>query len=398
MINYLIRRSLQMILTIIFATFAIFVILNAVPGGPLSGLNQTGNTRDRLSDEQIARIEQALGLNKPLPLRYLTWVAGEDWVDDVAAVIGRSEAWANYQTPRCIDAGRTNAGAQTDLETSPCGRGILRFDFGVSWQMARGQEVSEVIWGRLGNTVRLMATVSVLSLLIALPIGIISAVRQYSILDYVVTTFGFFGLSMPVFWLGLILIIIFGFQFRECFGIDACKEAFGSLPYFPSGGVESSRILPGSIQDVFGVTKGSSFDRIIHLTLPTLMLTFASLASWSRFMRSSMLEVLRQDYVRTARSKGLREYLVIVKHAARNALIPVITIVVFEIPAIFSGAVLTESVFSYPGIGRLFIGALGGNDWPIVMAILYISAILVVFATLVGDILYTLIDPRIRFD
>ena len=115
-------------------------------------------------------------------------------------------------------------------------------------------------------------------------------------------------------------------------------------------------------------------------------------------MRSSMLEVLRQDYVRTARSKGLREYIVIVKHAARNALIPVITIVVFEIPAIFSGAVLTESVFSYPGIGRLFIGALGGNDWPIVMAILYISAILVVFATLIGDILYTLIDPRIRFD
>ena len=128
------------------------------------------------------------------------------------------------------------------------------------------------------------------------------------------------------------------------------------------------------------------------------MLTLLYLAGWSRFMRSSMLEVLRQDYVRTARAKGLHERAVIAKHAARNALIPLITIVVFQIPGIFSGAILTETIFNYPGMGRLFIDALGRDDWPIVMAILFISAILVVFATLIGDILYTVVDPRIRFD
>jgi peptide/nickel transport system permease protein len=121
------------------------------------------------------------------------------------------------------------------------------------------------------------------------------------------------------------------------------------------------------------------------------------MASWSRYMRSSMLEVLRQDYVRTARAKGLIERVVIVKHAMRNALIPVITIVVFQIPGIFGGATITETIFQYPGIGRLYFDALGFNDWPVVMAILFITALLVVFATLLGDILYTIVDPRIRF-
>jgi peptide/nickel transport system permease protein len=128
------------------------------------------------------------------------------------------------------------------------------------------------------------------------------------------------------------------------------------------------------------------------------MLSLLSLAGWSRFMRSSMLEVLRQDYVRTARAKGLVERVVVMKHAARNALIPLITIVVFEIPGIFGGAIITETIFNYPGMGRLFIEALNRDDWPIVMAFLFISAILVVIATLVGDILYTIVDPRIRFE
>jgi peptide/nickel transport system permease protein len=132
--------------------------------------------------------------------------------------------------------------------------------------------------------------------------------------------------------------------------------------------------------------------------LPVSVLTLLYLAGWSRFMRSSMLEVLRQDYVRTARSKGLQERMVILKHAARNALIPLITIVVFQIPGIFSGAIITETIFNYPGMGRLFIDSLNRDDWPIVMALLFITAILVVLATLIGDILYTIVDPRIRFD
>jgi peptide/nickel transport system permease protein len=165
----------------------------------------------------------------------------------------------------------------------------------------------------------------------------------------------------------------------------------------PTGNVVDLRILPGSMAALLGITAGSFGDYLLHLVLPVAMLSLLSMAGWSRFMRSSMLEVLRQDYVRTARAKGLRERSVILKHAARNALIPLITIVVFEIPAIFGGAIITETIFNYPGMGRLFIQALSADDWPIVMAYLFISAILVVIATLIGDILYTVVDPRIRF-
>jgi peptide/nickel transport system permease protein len=239
---------------------------------------------------------------------------------------------------------------------------------------------------RIMNTVRLTASAAVISLLVAVPIGVLSAVRQYSKLDYAVTTFSFFGISMPAFWFGLMLIIIFGLKFKEW-----------GLPYMPTGNVVDLRILPGSMAALLGITAGSFGDYLLHLVLPVAMLSLLSMAGWSRFMRSSMLEVLRQDYVRTARAKGLRERSVILKHAARNALIPLITIVVFEIPAIFGGAIITETIFNYPGMGRLFIQALSADDWPIVMAYLFISAILVVIATLIGDILYTVVDPRIRF-
>jgi len=154
---------------------------------------------------------------------------------------------------------------------------------------------------------------------------------------------------------------------------------------------------PGSLEDIANIQPGTLVDRSIHLILPALMLALYSMAAWSRYMRSSMLEVLRQDYVRTARAKGLMERVVIIKHALRNALIPIITIVVFTIPGLFGGATLTETIFAYPGIGRLYFDALSANDWPIVMSILFITAVLVVLATLLGDILYTVVDPRIRF-
>jgi len=396
MTSYLIRRGMQMVLVVLLATIAIFGLLNAVPGGPLSGLNTVADAKSRLSPEQIARIAQTLGLNKPFYLAYLTWLLGEDWVDEVGNTLGNpgpaekmpfTGTWQDYQTPTCLNAGGTNRNTASDKAVSPCNRGVLRWDWGQSWSLARGQTVTSVIGSRIKNTVLLMATVTALSLAIAIPIGIISAVRQYSKLDYAVTTFSFFGTSMPVFWFGLLMIILFTLKFREW-----------GLPYFPSGDVFTTRVTPGSIQAVMGITPYTLADRIIHLVLPVMVLTLLYLAGWSRFMRSSMLEVLRQDYVRTARAKGLRERAVIAKHAARNALIPLITIVVFQIPGIFSGAILTETIFNYPGMGRLFIDALGRDDWPIVMAILFITAILVVIATLVGDILYTIVDPRIRFD
>ncbi|MBE2202396.1 MAG: ABC transporter permease [Anaerolinea sp.] len=395
MTTYLIRRGIQMVLVVLLATIAIFALLNAVPGGPLSGLNMASDAKSRFSAQEIARMEAMLGLNKPFYLAYLTWMLGEDWVDEVGAAIGNpgpvakmwdTGTWVDFQSPNCKNAGGTNAD-WSGLGISPCGRGVLRWDWGTSWSLARGQTVTSVIGSRVQNTVILMSSVTVISLFIAIPIGIISAVKQYSKLDYVVTTFSFFGIAMPVFWFGLLMIILFGLKFKEW-----------GLPYFPTGDVFTTRVTPGSLQDVLNIQPRSLADRIAHLFLPVTVLTLLYLAGWSRFMRSSMLEVLRQDYVRTARAKGLTERVVIIKHAARNALIPLITIVVFQIPGIFSGAIITETIFNYPGMGRLFIDALSRDDWPIVMAILFISAILVVIATLVGDILYTVVDPRIRFD
>ena len=166
----------------------------------------------------------------------------------------------------------------------------------------------------------------------------------------------------------------------------------------PTGGVVLVReAQPGTMAALLNVSKGSFVDRFLHIVLPVMMLSLLYLAGWSRYMRSSMLEVMRQDYVRTARAKGLIERTVIIKHALRNALIPIITIVVLQLPGLFGGAILTETVFSYPGIGRLYFEALGQSDWPVVMAILFIEAILVVVATLLGDVLYTVVDPRIRF-
>ncbi len=395
MTSYLIRRGFQMIFVVILATIAIFALLNAVPGGPLSGLNMAVGAKNRLSQAEIARIEQTLGLNKPFYLSYLTWLLGEDWLDEVGNAVGNpgpadkmfnTGTWVDFQSPQCSAAGGTNEGTDPE-KRPPCNRGVLRWDWGESWALARGQTVTSVIGSRIQNTLILMMTVTIISLVIAIPIGIISAVRQYSRLDYAVTTFSFFGIAMPVFWFGLLMIILFTLKFREW-----------GLPYFPSGDVFTTRVTPGSIQDVLNITPYTLADRIVHLFLPVTVLTLLYLAGWSRFMRSSMLEVLRQDYVRTARAKGLRERAVIAKHAARNALIPLITIVVFQIPGIFSGAILTETIFNYPGMGRLFIDALNRDDWPIVMAILFITAILVVVATLIGDILYTIVDPRIRFD
>jgi peptide/nickel transport system permease protein len=192
---------------------------------------------------------------------------------------------------------------------------------------------------------------------------------------------------MPVFWFGLMLILVFSYQFKQW-----------GLPFMPTGGVSLVRNAPpGSLEAGLNIEPGSLIDRMIHIIMPAMMLSLLYMAGWSRYSRSSMLEVLRQDYVRTARAKGLYERMVIVKHALRNALIPFVTIVVFSIPAMFGGAIITETVFSWPGMGRLYFLALGEYDYPLAMAVLFITAVLTVIATLLRDILYMVVDPRIRF-
>lgn len=374
MTNYLIRRFFQMSLVVVVSSMAIYFLLWLAPGGPLDELNIAGaggRANQGFTEEQIARIGEYLGLHRGPLWGYVAWLTGEDWLE----YIGREE----LQTSSCRAAETT------------CSKGVLRGDFGVSWQVARGAPVSFVLLSRLRNTLILMGAATILSLVIAIPIGIFSAVRQYSRLDYVVTTFSFFGTAMPVFWFGLMLIILFGGNQSPLY------KAFG-IPYLPTGNVILVRDpLPGSLLALLNVEPGSWMDIAVHALLPTVVLSLLYMAGWSRFMRASMLEVLRQDYVRTARAKGLIERVVIVKHAMKNALIPLITIVVFQIPGIFGGATITETVFNWPGMGFLYVFALGANDYPVAMAFLFISSVLVVIASLLGDILYTVVDPRIRF-
>jgi peptide/nickel transport system permease protein len=487
---------------------AIYVLLNVAPGGPLAGLKLRADIKTRVSQADIARLEAYLGLDKPMALRYLVWLVGDDWLGSnwmymgirqyeqpvlsktgepiikvdretgekyyefdkfrfwadpgVAQlnpgytlwVWGQETAAGEYAAERIqvnpkasekmpsdvTVAGKilSQSGYQivleqvggkqyqivTDEQTQfsfPVGegqprpeqglwastswltgaggllgryvgyhgesQGILRLDFGWSWKLAPGQPVIDLFAQRIGNTIVLMTTAILLSLIVGIPIGIYSAVHQYSKSDYVFTTLAFFGSAMPVFWFGLMLILIFSYYFKEW-----------GLPFMPSGGVDLVREAPeGSLLAMLNASPGSLVDRGVHIILPAIMLSLLYMAGWSRYSRASMLEVLRQDYVRTARAKGLFERVVIIKHALRNALIPVVTILVFDIALIFGGAILTETIFAYPGMGRLYFDALNASDWPVVMAYLFITAILVVVATLVRDIIYTVIDPRIRF-
>jgi peptide/nickel transport system permease protein len=375
MTNYLIRRFFQMSLVVIAASMAIYFILWLAPGGPLDELKIAGaggRANQGFTDEQIARIAEYLGLHRGPFWGYIAWLGGEDWFDN----IGRPE----LQTSSCRSV------------ESTCGRGVIRGDFGFSWNVARGSPVADVLLSRLRNTMILMTSATIISLIVAVPIGIVSAVKQYSRLDYFVTTFSFFGTAMPVFWFGLMMIILFGGNQSPLY------KAFG-FPYLPTGNVILVRNpLPGSLLELLNATPGSTIDIAVHAILPTIVLSLLYMAGWSRFMRTAMLEVLRQDYVRTARAKGLRERVVILKHAMRNGLIPLITIVVFQIPGIFGGATITETVFNWPGMGFLYVHALGATDYPVAMAFLFISAVLVVIASLIGDVLYTVVDPRIRLN
>jgi peptide/nickel transport system permease protein len=221
-----------------------------------------------------------------------------------------------------------------------------------------------------------MGSSFVLSLAVGVTLGIVAAVKPYSAVDYIVTTFAFFGQSMPVFWFALILQLAFAVT-----GITA----FGYHFALPSAGISSS--------DDFDLG-----DRIAHLILPTIVLSLLSIATWSRFMRSSMLEVVRTDYMRTAAAKGLAPLRVIFGHGLKNALIPVVTIIALSLPGLVSGALVTETIFAWPGMGRLFFNALGQFDFSLLMGYLMMVSVLVVFFNLVADVAYAWLDPRVKYD
>jgi peptide/nickel transport system permease protein len=367
MTTYLIRRSIAGFFVLAFASFFIYTILTIAPGGPLDQIKfASGAGRNPLSESGVERLKRLYKLDKPWPVNYLVWLFDPEDTETVDE---------NYQTvPKGVNI---NIG---DLHIR--GSGVLNGDFGRSIWVSQGRPVTTMMGERIGRTLILMSTALLVSLLIAFPIGIISAIKQYSKLDYTVTTFSFLGLSMPSFWLGLMLIIFLSVIPRDLHD----NKGFNWIPPLPTGGIYSDPDLEGNV-----------FNRIYHLILPVTVLAFINVAGWSRYVRSSMLEVLRQDYVRTAWAKGLAMRTVILKHALRNALIPLITILALALPGLVQGAIITEAVFAYAGMGRLYIDAVQRLDFPLAMAFLMIITTLVIASNILADVLYAVADPRIRY-
>jgi len=322
-----------------------FVLVNLAPGGPLAGYGQVR----RVPPERIAILKRQLGLDKPLPVQYLVWLIGNDWTKVDMDGDGTPDVFGTR-------------------------RGVLRGDFGFSFRTRR--PVLQEIALRLPNTIYLMSITMLVALVIAIPIGVISALKQYSVFDISVTTFAFAGQALPEFWLGLMLIIVF---------YSVLKNPLTGGPLLPAGGI---------------FTIGAPFsigDYASHLILPVISGSLGWLAWYSRFMRSSMLDVKNQDYLRTARAKGLPEHMVTFKHGVRNALIPLVTLVALDLPYLISGAVFIETIFSWPGMGLLYYQSALQRDYPMLMAILIISGITIILSNLLADIGYAYLDPRIRY-
>lgn len=343
MLNYIIRRLLQAVPQLFIISVILFALMQSF-GDPLATLG--ARTPPRPEDKE--RLRRVLGLDQPLSVQYLVWLVGNDWM--------------------IIDLDGDGVG-----ETPGARLGVLRGDWGNSL-VTRGP-VTEVIADRLPNTLLLMAPAEIVILLFSLAIGMYSAVRQYSLFDHGVTTLSFIGYSMPIFWLALMLMYTFGVNFKRW-----------GLPYLPTVGMFDPTVgrTPGQI--------------LLHIILPVATIAIISIAGYSRYVRSSMLEVIGQDYVRTARAKGARERLVIFRHALRNALLPFVTLVGLDLPTLLAGAVVTETIFAWPGMGRLFIDHMNRSDYPVLMGILMLISVAVVVFQLLTDMTYAALDPRIRLE
>ncbi len=391
MTGYLIRRIIQMVFVVFLVAVVTYFLFEIAPGGPLTGLRQA---QRRLTPEDIARIRAQYELDLYWPVRFSRWLIG---FPTGPIVINGQEYFAAVPVGCYLPHAEGGCEDYVYLGEMPklhppikTSDGVLRGDFGLSTVVSIGNPVSVLFRSRIWATLELMVTSLVLSLLIGVPIGIYSAVRQYSKFDYATTTISFIGSAMPTFFFGLMLILLFSVI------PVLLADQFPWIVRLPSGlrtAVRSYEIAAWLPK----IQPGTPTDRFLHIIMPLTVLTFFNTAGWSRFVRSSMLEVLRQDYVRTARAKGLIERTVIMKHTLRNALIPFVTILVLQIPALFAGATITETVFAWPGIGSLYVDALNRSDWPVALAFIFITAVLTVFATLLGDILYTVVDPRIKY-
>ena len=315
--RYIIRRILIAIPMLLLVTVIIFFLANLMPGDAAMAMFASG---DSVSLEAIEQMRENMGLNDPVPVRYLRWLMQ-----------------------------------------------LLRGDLGTS--MITHEPVTKMIALRIGPTLLLMGTSLVISIILGVLLGIFSAVRQYSVMDYVLTVLSFIGRSVPIFFVGMLLVYFLALQH----------------PYFPTGGMHK-------------LGNNSMKDLLWHLFLPALSLSILRIAEFLRYTRASMLEVLHSDFMWTARSKGIKESKVIKDHALRNALIPIITLIGINIPVLFAGAIMIEQVFQWPGLGILFNNAIIQRDYSLLMGLCFFSAVIVLVTNLITDIAYALVDPRIRYE
>lgn len=333
MFNFVLRRVLQMIPLLLVISVIIFGLTALQPGDPVDQLIMNN---PKIKPEDIERLRESYGLDKPWYVRYWSWLM------------------------------RAFSG-----------------EFGYSRD--HGIPVTQYIFERrLPNTLLLSIPAMVIGAVIAIPLGIFSAIRQYSKADYILTMLSFVATSAPTFWVGVMAMYVFAIWLPS---LPFVPEAFR----LPPGGIGSGLIL----EEVGPLAFWG--DRLKYMILPVAILAFREIAITMRYMRASFLEVIGQDFVRTARAKGLNERTVLLKHALRNSLIPIVTVLGLSIPNLVGGAVLTEQVFSWPGMGNALITALISKDFNVVMLCLLISAFLTVLMYLVVDLLYALVDPRIRY-
>jgi peptide/nickel transport system permease protein len=343
MTTYILRRLGQAIPQLLIISIILFVLMQSF-GDPIATLG--ARTPPRPEDKE--RLRRQLGLDQPMYMQYLTWLVGNDWQQIDMDGDGVPETYGKRH-------------------------GILRGDWGNS--LVTRRRVLEMIGQRLPNTLMLMITAEIVIIVLSLSIGLYSALRPYSLVDNVLTGLSFIGYSMPVFWLALMLMYIFAVNFRKW-----------GLPYLPTVGMFDPQV---------GKTPG---ELLKHMVLPVTTLAIISIAGYSRFVRSSVLEVLSQDYIRTARAKGVKAFYVVLRHALPNAALPFITLVGLDIPFLMAGAVVTERIFAWPGMGRLFIDHTERADFPMLMGILMLISIAVVIFQIITDVVYSFVDPRIRLD
>jgi peptide/nickel transport system permease protein len=342
MTRYIVRRGIQSIFLVWLATLIGFSIYQAAPGGPLQFLEDD----PKATSADTRRLARLYGIDRPIMVQYIAWLAGEDWLPD-------NPTWRSGQ---CLS------------DAKRCGRGILRLDFGRSFHF-KGESVIDLIVERMPATFLLAASSLVISVVVGIPAGIYAALNRGRLPDHIIRVTTVLINTVPEWWIGLLLLIFLG----------------GYLGLVPLSGMQT-------------IGDGSLPDRLHHLILPAIVGAIGGWISTSRIIRFEILEVLNQDYVRTARAKGLSNRAVIVRHVLRNALLPFVTGLSGIFLLFLSGSILFELVFSWPGMGRLAVTAINTRDYPVMMGLFVISSFLGVLGILMVDILYSFVDPRVKYE